>query len=159
MKSKKGVHLKSKDPIRLEKGRILVRNDEHHKIIYCDEESIVTLRLSDGLREAHDLMEFMGEPLEPLAVLVTSHNHRPTQAPQYTDAQRSRVNYKKPYATYFMENTVRDKDCDEIIERIYAESGHKFLFPNKRKPSRASCFRWGKCLRDQDGDERILANG
>lgn len=69
-----------------------------------------------------------------------------------TEKQLARINMRKKFAKAFNLNNISRRDTAKIIESI----GLDLNLPPKSLPSRATCYRWAKLLRDADGDITVL---
>lgn len=144
--------------MRFKKGEWIIRHELSHKIIYVDEISILLESSDDETRVSIPMGQLTTEYVNGLVYMEGTVS--PATKQNYNSPeQRQRIAFRTPYAKAFGEASVSRSQCHELIVRIYNDCKHRIVFPDKRPPSRASCYRWAKKLKDNFGDTGALRNG
>lgn len=144
--------------MRFNPGESIIRFGQSYTIVFVDEASIMLESSVNNQRVMVDMAEFLQNYTDGDTYMEgTMSSHYKQSA--YTANERERINFRKPYADVFNQAVVKRSQCEELIASIYSDCKHAVLFPFKKKPSRASCYRWGKLLSDAHGDQGALKNG
>lgn len=138
-------------------GQIIIRNGTPHKVIYVDESSILLESSIDNCRISIPMTQIIKEYMDSTVYMEGTMS--PWTKQQYrSEKQQKRIEFRKPYAKAFGAGMIARHQCKYLIERIYRDCNHHILFPKNKPPSRASCYRWAKKVRDNFGDYGALQN-
>ena len=125
-----------------------------YRIVFCDDVEVTLCDLEDRKRRKHiprddfDVAFLAGEVtpyIEGFHPEVWRENRDRSEksltAAIYSPAAQADIDYKLPYARYFIDNTVGEKEQDEVVQQIAEELGHS------RVPGPSTARRWAQKLR------------